>query len=277
MTGTGWADEATLVLINPIGNDARCWDFIGIPDGHPFEYPGHGSAPRRPGWTHESFCEDLLAAFDGPLDVIGMSMGGTVVANLLLHHPERIRSAMILCSGSLTASGYTPERQERRIATYRARGELSAGGMEGVLEDTLSRWFTPWAVRTDQPGVRYARETLLRMDPAAWYDVWNCQAISPALPTEAFREVTQPVTIIGGMHDFAAGLRGLGEAHELIPRSRYEVMPVSHMAHLEQPEFVRAAIDRHRAWAPIGQRVEEPIGSAVWLSASDAHRPDRRN
>jgi pimeloyl-ACP methyl ester carboxylesterase len=268
-----WDADATLVLINPIGNNAKSWDFIGIPDGHPFEFPGHGRQPRHENWTQEWFSDQLADSFDGPLDLIGMSMGGSIVANMLIRHPERVRSAMIMCSGSITAANYTPERAQKRIETYRARGHLADNGMAGVLDDTLTRWFTPWALRRDAPGVRFARETLLSMDPAAWYDVWNCQAISQSLPTEAFRSVTQPVTIIGGLHDYAAGLKGLEELHELIPNSRYEIMPISHMAHLEHPEYLRAAIDRHRAWAPIGQRVEAPIGSGVWLGVTDVHEP----
>jgi 3-oxoadipate enol-lactonase len=271
MTQTpGTDDGATLVLINPIGNTAECWQFAGLDDGHPFEYPGHGKRERQPGWTHQTFADELVSSFSGPLDLVGMSMGGTVVANILVRHPGRVRSALIACSGSITSAGYSPEANEKRLAAYARRGGTALeGGMQAILEDTLTRWFSPYALRTDLPGVRYARETLLAMDPEAWNDIWNCQAISESLPLDSLRSIQQPVTIVGGIYDQAAGLRGLAEVHELIPNSRYEIMPASHMMHLEQPEFLRAALDRHRAWFPEGKRVEKPIGSCVWLNTAD--------
>jgi 3-oxoadipate enol-lactonase len=265
-----WDQPATRVLINPIGNTAECWQFAN-PSGTPFEYPGHGQRERQPGWTHEKFAQEIVDHFDGPLDIVGMSMGGTIVANLLVRHPERIRSAVILCSGSIASAGETPESRAKRVANYEWRGNVVMGeeGMPAVIPDTMSRWFSPYALRVDLPGVRYARETLEKTDPGAWYDIWNCQATSELLPLDALRAITQPVTIVGGMHDQAAGLRGLLAVHQLIPNSRYEIVPGSHMMHLEQPELLRAALDRHEIWAPIGNRVEEPIGSCVWLDQSD--------
>lgn len=264
-----WAEQATTVLINPIGNTADCWQFAK-PDGEPFEYPGHGKRERQPGWTHKSFCQEVVDHFDGPLDIVGMSMGGTVVANLLIRHPERIRSAVIMCAGSVASGGETSDAHAKRIAAYHWRAETALnGGMEAILEDTMTRWFSPYALRARLPGVCYARETLLKTDPHAWHDVWTCQANSERLPLEALAGIKQPVTIVGGMHDQAAGLKGLYKAHQLIDNSRYEVWPASHMMHLEQPEFLRAILDRHRSWAPIGNRVEGPIGSCVWRDISE--------
>ncbi|HEY4269115.1 MAG TPA: alpha/beta fold hydrolase [Galbitalea sp.] len=277
MTVPARDSEATLVLIHPIGNDIGSWDFVGLDHAKRFEFPGHGERPRQSDFTQADLADMVASEFEGPLDIVGMSMGGAVVANLLVRHPERIRSAVVICSGSIAVANLTPQMLEKRIETMRARADLSKNGMEGVLADTMPRWFTPWALRTDQPGVRYARETLLKMDPKAWYDVWNCQGISEALTIDAIKAIEQPVTIVGGINDFASGLRGLTDLHEMVQDSRFEIMPISHMAHLEHPEFVRAAIDRHFAWAPIGQRVEAPMGSSVWLTVEDNWIADHTN
>jgi pimeloyl-ACP methyl ester carboxylesterase len=262
---------STLVLINPIGNTADCWQFLGIDGGHPFEYPGHGRRERQPGWTHATFADQIVAAFDGPIDIVGMSMGGTVVANVLTRHPDRVRSAVIACSGSLALADLSPQQREARARTLAGRGERGrVGGMAAVVEETFSRWFTPYGLRNGCPGVTYARETLLGMDPESWNDIWQCQVISAPIPTEQIRAIRAPVSILGGMHDRSAGLRGLAAFHALVANSRYEVLPGSHMMHLEQPEMMAAALDRHFAWVESGHRVEEPMGTSVWSLAAAA-------
>ena len=83
------------------------------------------------------------------------------------------------------------------------------------------------------------------------------------MPPERIKAITQPVTIVAGTRDAASGVAGLGALHQLIPNSRFEIVPGPHMIHLERPDALAAAIDRHFIWRPIGQRVEAPLGSSA--------------
>jgi len=264
-----WVDGATPVLVGSIASDASCWDFVGVPP-HAIrvEYPGHGSRARQPGWNHEALVDEIAAGVDGPIDVIGVALGAAIAVTLIQHHPGRVRSAMLITgSPPVDADSLV---LERRRATAEANADLPQhGGMAVVPDAVLPRWFTPWAVRTDQPGVRYARERLLALDAQAWYDIWMAGPASPSLSSDELRRFTGPVTLVGGTNDFAEGLQGLAELHRIFPNSRFEIMPVSHMAQLEHPEFVSAAIDRHSAWLPVGQRVEATIGSSAWPPAEE--------
>jgi 3-oxoadipate enol-lactonase len=257
--------SATLVLINAIGNDARSWQFMDLENAHPFEYPGHGKRPRKPGWTHDDFADEIVSHFDGMLDLFGMSMGGTIVAKILVKYPHRIRSAIIACSGSVARAVSSNEARNahRQMILGRGRQALEHG-MEAVVDQTINRWFTPLSVRLDHPGVRYARDTLLQMEPEAWNDIWTAQANNESVPLADLKEITQPVTIIGGAHDQGAGLRGLTELHQIVPNSRYEVIAGPHMMHLDQPKSLVGAIERHLAWAPIGNRVDDPMSTFTW-------------
>lgn len=262
-----------LVLINPVGNDARCWQFLDLPNAVPVEYPGHGKQPRRPGWTYDDFADEVAAKFDGQIDLFGMSMGGATVARILIRHPEKVRSAVIACSGAFANAVATPEQQAAHRKTLLARGQDAVkGGMKVVLEETLTRWFTPLAVHQRQAGFRYAEETLSKMDPHAWDDIWQAGANSKPLDVDALKAIRQPVTIVGGMHDAASGLGGLAELHGFVRNSRYEIMAGPHMMHLEEPENLMGALGRHFAWAPIGNRVERPLGSFGWLDESVARK-----
>jgi 3-oxoadipate enol-lactonase len=257
---------ATLVLINPIGLDAACWQFLDLEGAHPFEYPGHGRRDRQPGWTQEAFADEIVTHFDGPLDLIGVSMGGAVVGHVITRHPERVRSAVIACSGSVAKAASTPDAVAARRKTLLGRGERAVnGGMASILDETLVRWFTPFGLRSGNRGAAYARATLLALDPLAWNDIWVANADSEAVSIEKLTALTVPVTILGGVNDEAAGLSGLAQLHQLIPRSRFEVMAGSHMMPLEQPDSFMAVLDRHFLWATMGNRVAQPIGSTGWI------------
>src|SRR5262249_8237510 len=141
--------------------------------------------------------------------------------------------------------------------TQRERGELARFGMAKVIEATFPRWFTPLAVRTEPPGVAYARRTLMAMDPEAWKDIWLAVANSEGVPPEALTKIQQPVTLLAGSQDPAAGL-GLAHAHKYMPNSRLEVVAGPHMLHLEEPLSLLSALERHFAWVPVGNRVEHP-------------------
>jgi pimeloyl-ACP methyl ester carboxylesterase len=255
--------SGTLVLVHPIGNDVACWDPLRLPDAHALEYPGHGRRKRRAGWTQEEFADEIVESVEGPLDLVGLSMGATIVVKTVARHPERVRSAVVGCNGAMSRTGGPSPDDAHRTRDILARGERALGedGMNAVIDETMRRWFTPYARRVDHPGVRYARETILAMEPAAWYDVWACSAHGVPLDDDALAAIDVPMTMLGGTVD-NSGLSGLAKLHSLVRRSRYEVLAGPHMLHLEQPGSFRAALDRHFAWLEGGaRRVERPIGS----------------
>ncbi len=110
-------------------------------------------------------------------------MGAAVVGHILVKHPQRVRSAVMACSGYAARSTSTSEDQAAKRQALLGRGERGVkGGMGAVIDETLTRWFTPFALKNEHPGVVYSRETLLRMDTQAWNDVWLCNANSALVP-----------------------------------------------------------------------------------------------
>ncbi|MFT5446001.1 MAG: 3-oxoadipate enol-lactonase [Gammaproteobacteria bacterium] len=253
------ASPATFVQLNPIGMDGDCWHFLDFPDAQTFRYPGHGGRARQPGWTFEQMADEVVERFPGPLDLLGLSMGGAMVGHILTRHPDRVRSAVIACSGGVARVA----NHDARLRTANARAEpVLQGGMQGALDANLPRWFTSFARRTAHQGVDYTRKTLLAMEADAWVDTCMAQANSEPIAHERLRAITQPVTIVAGMHDVASSVSNMAELHELIPNSRMEIIAAPHMIHLERPESLGAAIDRHFTWQVTGQRVEAILGSS---------------
>ena len=257
------AAQPTLVLLNPLAMDGRCWQFLGLAHAQSFDYPGHGGRKAQAAWTFEQMADEVVAQFPGLLDLLGVSMGGALVGHILTRHPRRVRSAIIACCGDV---GQVDDIETRRRAANARAEPARRDGMQAVLEANLPRWFSAFARRTGHPGIDYTRDTLLAMDAQTWVDSCIAQANSQTIAPERLRSVPQPVTIIAGLHDLAGDLAGdlasMAMLHELIPNSRMEIMPAPHMIHLERPESLAAAVDRHFTWQPIGQRVEAIIGSS---------------
>lgn len=228
----------TLVLLSPIGLGAGFWEFgelLSAPGATPHELPGFGSRPRATQLpTMETLADELAERHAGPLDLVGVSMGGMVAQHACIRHPDLIRSAVIACTGA-----------SAEPAKMTARAEAAeAGGMEAVLEATLARWFTPTALtRVGHPGVAYAREMLLGLDPMAFAEGWR--AIAGHDARVGLRTAAPELTVIAGRDDAAAPVARCAEIVELAPQARLVVLPGPHMLPLERGEEFTSAVRRH--------------------------------
>jgi 3-oxoadipate enol-lactonase len=235
----------TLVLLSPIGLDARCWEGIE-PAGvrvakHTFPgFGGRARAGEQP--TMASLADEVAATYDPPLDIVGQSLGGMVALHLTLRHQPRVRSLMVCCTGAKS----DPETMEKRAqATER-------DGMEGILQVTLERWFTQGflAHEPEQAAVAYARRTLLALDPACFADGWRAIAGHDALPR--LGEIAVPTTALGGSADVASPPARTRVIAERVAGARYVELDGPHMMSLEHPRELAAAIDEHLDWVAAG-------------------------
>jgi 3-oxoadipate enol-lactonase len=230
-----------LVLLTPIGLDAECWDRVDLPGPTcKHVWPGFGRRPRaarQP--TMESLADEVAAAYEGPLDVVGVSMGGMVAQHLAARHPDRVRSLLIACTGASV---------DRQMMLGRAEA-AERDGMEGVLQTTLERWFTPAALaaRPEHPGVAYATRTLLALAPASFADGWR--AIAGHDARGRLGEIQAPTTCLAGSEDAASPVARTQEVADGISNSRFVVLPGPHMMHLERPVEFGAAVREHLRWA----------------------------
>ncbi|HEY7793879.1 MAG TPA: alpha/beta fold hydrolase, partial [Gaiellaceae bacterium] len=81
---------ATLVLLAPIGLDAGSWADVDLADLAPVchELPGFGARPRAPEQpTMASLADEVVACYEGPLVLVGVSMGSMVAQNVAVRHP----------------------------------------------------------------------------------------------------------------------------------------------------------------------------------------------
>ncbi len=242
----------TVVLLHPVALDVHCWNACGL-EGERFEYPGNGDRPLPPSGTYtlEELADEVAASYQGPLDLVGVSMGCTVAEYTALRHPDRVRSLFLSDGGN---SARTSQQERERLAAGEELVNERADTQEkSTMADTLDwvmpRWFTPEAIAANHPGVQYTRARWLANDPMGVAANWRTlgrSAIKDLLPTIAI-----PVTVAIGRSDFAGGTTPVESAEALskvFPNARFEAIDGPHMLHLENPEGFAAAVRRHLTW-----------------------------
>jgi 3-oxoadipate enol-lactonase len=187
--------------------------------------------------------DEIVGHSTGPLDVVGASLGGMVAMHLALSHPDRVRSLVLAC---------TTPRGDAAVMNARADA-TDARGSAGMLEDTMTRWFTAAALEDapDAPPLAYARERLLAMDAGALADTWRAIGFHDVL--HRLGEIQVPTTCIAGVHDLSTPLEVMTDLAARLPAARLVEMDAPHMAFLERPREFAAAVREHLAW--VGERV----------------------
>lgn len=233
----------TLVFIHPVGLDRRTWQFLDqdlLDNSVQYDVLWHGSRPKPDGeFTLAAMADDVVDNVRGQLDLVGLSMGGSIVQHILLQHPDRVRSAAIACSspGSPgTAQG--PEDRARVI---------DEDGIAALLPSTLERWFTEaFLADQSQPAIQYTIDRLLSDEPASLAGGWRALARYNCLPS--FPKIKVPTSVIHASDDKSGSLAVRQAMADALPVGRLDVIPGPHMLHMELPDLFSEAVRRHLAW-----------------------------
>jgi pimeloyl-ACP methyl ester carboxylesterase len=197
---TGWIDFLLAQGRQVVGIDCR---------GH-----GHSGKPHDPSvYDGDRFADDVIAVLDEVglerTDLMGYSMGGQIVINLLARRPERFTSVIAGGAGLRSAS---------------ALGDQTAN-IEALETDNVSSITNPRALdwrRRAEGGLAYpaslaARDNDLKAFAAMLRNSDPVQVASkPAKHTDALRRAQTPVLAVVGEND-----PSLSEARLLIDTVRF--------------------------------------------------------
>lgn len=159
---------------------------------------GHGESDKphtTPGYGHDEMAEDVIAVMDAAglsaAFVMGYSMGGFIVIQLLLKHPERVRKLIVGGVGASYLDG--AEHSRDRVADPKVRNEIA----DALLADDPSTVTNPTArafrAFADQAGKdRLALAACMR-------------APTRNLPREVLARLTRPVLVVCGEKDELTG------------------------------------------------------------------------
>lgn len=201
---------------------------------------GHGGSPVPPGpYSMTGLANDVQLLFD-TLGIthtawVGVSLGGMIG---LIHAIERpgFISRLVL---SDTTAGYP----QAAHAGWRDRiGVARNGGMPGVVQGTLSRWFTPgFLTREAAQASHYA--DIIADTPAEGF-AGCCEAIIGYDVSGSLEKVRCPTLVMVGQDDQATPPAMAETLANGIPGARMHVIPdAAHQASVEQQAAFDTALD----------------------------------
>ena len=234
-----------VVLVHGFTLDVRIWDDQFLPlAAHyrvvRYDLRGFGQSATP---TAEPYlaCEDLRALLDflgiDAAAVVGLSMGGGVVADFALSYPERTK-ALVLIDAALDGHRWSAEWTDAHRAIGRAaREDGVAIGRERWLVHDL------FAPAREQPAVG-ARIDRMIGDYSGWH--WLNRSPERSLETpvlEHLATIAAPTLVLVGERDLPDFHAIAAQLKQGVPQARVVTIPgVGHMANMEAPDEVNTQI-----------------------------------
>lgn len=241
----GATDAPALVLLDSLGSDLSMWDPQVAPLARRFrvirfDLRGHGRSPVPPGpYQIADLAGDVLALLDRleveRANLCGLSLGGMIALWLGEHAPDRVDRLVLCCTSARLEPS---EAWTARAATVRTQG------MGAVADLVVGRWFTP-PYAAGHPELVAQMRAMIASQPADGY-ASCCEAIAAMDLRSALASVRAPTLLIAGAEDPAIPPEHSERIAAAIEGARVVIVPdASHLANVEQPERVTAAILEH--------------------------------
>lgn len=240
----GPVDAPVLMLSNSLMSTHRMWDpqmtaFTGAFRVLRYDTRGHGSSESTPGpYTIELLAEDAAALIDtadvGPVHFLGLSMGGMIGQRLAVSRPDLVQR-LVLCD---TASEMpTLEMWNERIAI------ADRDGIEGLVANTIQRWFTPAFVEHSPAAVGFV-EGMIRDTGAEGY-IACASAVRDMSQTHILKDIAaESLVVIGEKDPACTPEQGLVLVKEISGAQKVVIADAAHLSNIEKPvEFNRAVLD----------------------------------
>ena len=234
-----------LWLVHGMGGSRRDWDGLAgrLPADlavarHDMRGFGESTAEEGVAFSH---ADDLLAAMDGlgleKTALVGLSMGGGVVLNFALSHPERV-SRLVLVSPALVGWGWSDEWK----GAWRGVSKAARGG---DMDAARALWFDHPMFAEVRKDEALAAE--LRAGIAAYHgDQWIRSDERAELPdVDRLPGLAMPTLLLSGGRD-VSDMRLIADviAGSAPNVRRVDYPDAGHMLHMERADEVAAEILR---------------------------------
>ncbi|MXG91175.1 alpha/beta fold hydrolase [Nocardioides flavescens] len=232
----------TLVLLHGLGVDAAMFDDLRDRLTGPtvaFDLPGHGAEPALPEGAgleaHAAWLAERLASQeDGPVDLLGVSLGGLLAQQLAATRPDLVRRLVVV-----DAVTTYPEPMR---AMWRERAAVArTDGVAAYVEPTLALWFTAEAREADEPVVAWTAKTVEGTSPEGYARA--CELLEGADTRPLLDRITQPVLVVCGDDDAPPFRAAVAELEAALTDVRTCWLPGRHAAVIESPEPAVAALE----------------------------------
>jgi 3-oxoadipate enol-lactonase/4-carboxymuconolactone decarboxylase len=227
-----------------------------------FDLPGHGR--NQPvsagiGFDMAELAQGVLGLVDrvqaergdtdAPFGYAGDSIGGAVGLQLLLDVPDRLRSAVLLCTGARI--GDPDSWQERADLVRRA-------GTPAVVEASVRRWFAAGFLDREPTAAATLLHALQEADRFGYAAC--CEALAAFDVRDRLDEIAAPVLAVAGSEDEPTPVDGLRLIADGVKDGRLVVLDrVAHLAPAEAPAEVAQLVREHCGAVHPGMQVRREV------------------
>jgi len=198
-----------------------------------FDTRGHGQSSVPDGeYTLEQMADDVHGLF-AHLGIkqthwVGLSMGGMIGQTYALKYPGVFKS--------LVLADTTSRRPPNAAQMWGERIEIArAKGMAGVLDSTLSRWFTAPYIKARPDVMKRIGNDILNTPVAGFCGA--CAAIAKVDTLDRLKEIKCPVFITVGDQDHGTPPDMARAIHANLPGSSLAIIEsAAHISNIEQHE-----------------------------------------
>lgn len=217
------------------------------------DLPGYGnSPPLKERVTIQAYAE-LLADFieqysDGPVVLVGHSMGGMLSINLALSHPILVQRMVLICptiTGRLSTMINTTISPITLLERF-GLGQFIVSAVESLFVGLTDRLMRPISF-ADRTGITEADYARLRADarrPGQGRTRAECYyAMRENDLSGRLAQVETPALVIWGAEDNTVPLRDAGVLADEWPDAELRLLPkAGHWPHFEAPEVTRRQV-----------------------------------
>jgi 3-oxoadipate enol-lactonase len=204
-----------------------------------YDTRGHGkSGTAPPPYDFAMLESDLTGLWDtlgiARSHMVGLSLGGSTGIGLAIHHPDRIAS-LAACDCRVTAPPAFRQAWEARIAM------ALADGMEGLVEETMTRWFTGPTLNADPPELAKIR-SMIRATSVDGF-IGCARALQGIDYLDEVHGIACPTLFVVGEADPAATPELAGAMHGRVEGSTLVEFPgAAHISNIENPSAFNSAV-----------------------------------
>jgi 3-oxoadipate enol-lactonase len=233
-----------LIFSNSLATNLSMWDeqVAALKDSYRilrYDQRGHGKTEAPAGaYSFDQLVADVIALMDAlsirKATFAGISMGGMTALFLAQRHADRF-DRIIACDCGPNSTPASVDQWNERIAIAEGKG------MDGLVDQTVGRWFAPEVVAGKPPFVDKVRD-MVRTTPVPGF-VGCCRALSDFDMRPGLGAITTPTLVIAGTKD--AALPGSRQIHAAVPGSKMvEIEGAGHLANLDgSAPFTQAVKD----------------------------------
>ena len=241
--GTSWSKEGSgspVILVHGLGMNRQMWQWQ-IESLSPYfsviyyDLLGHGESvnPEIPCQLSQ-FSSQLLTLMDGLnlecCALVGFSLGGLIVQDFALNHPEKVNSLVILNS----AHGRTKSERKEVLGRDQQAEEY---GPASTVEAALERWFSTDFSAKNPDILNKIRSWIMANDKDIYPEIYRLLAECDETLKDSISAIRCPTLVMTGENDRGNSPEMSQRMAALIPNARAKIIPaLRHMGLAENPQ-----------------------------------------